>query len=71
MQETFIVTVQTEDGKCLIQEKTTGDYLDLCVALSRLSLASLRALKDSLESETQHGSGTTLSRSASSSPTEP
>ena len=37
MQETFIVTVTTEDGKCLIQEKTTGDYLDLSSHLSRLS----------------------------------
>ena len=35
MQETYIVTVTTEDGKCLIHEKITGNLVGLSYRLLR------------------------------------
>ena len=58
MQETYTVTVTTEDGRCLIQEKITGDYLHLCSLLSRLQSQFMSQFADSLESKIGHGSGT-------------
>ena len=70
MQETFIVSVQTEDGKCLIQKKITGDYSALSFVLWRLSHAYLHRSEDLKKSETLLGSGITQSASDSSSPTQ-
>lgn len=69
MQETYIVTVATEDGACLIQEKTTGSYSYLRSLL--LHLSSLRWLpyEDTQESETFPGFGIQSSASDSSLPT--
>ena len=69
MHETFIVTVMTEDGKCLIQGKITGGYLDLCSLLSQSSLALLSRPKAIQELKTLRGSIIFQSASAFSSPT--
>lgn len=37
MQKTYTVIVETEDGKCLIREKITGDLRSLYSLLSQLS----------------------------------
>ena len=71
MQETFIVTVTTEGGRCLIQEKITGDCLDLLSLLLRLSHVYSLALRDGIkELEMELGFGTGQSASDFSSPTD-
>ena len=57
MREIYTVTVQTADGKLLIQEKTTSDFSYLCYILAPLFNLSISQLKDSQKSETGLGSG--------------
>ncbi len=57
MQETYTVTVQTADGKCLIQKKITGDLHSLYSQLSVLSLAYTSVLEDLENSVTLPGFG--------------
>ena len=70
MPETFTVTVETEDGKCLIREKITGNYFSLYSQLSVLFRRFFLVLKDIQKSEIEPGSGTPLSAGRFSSPTE-
>ena len=58
MHETFIVTVQIADGRCLIQEKITGSLQDLSLLLSQLSHVFTSVSKDSSKLETLLGRGT-------------
>ena len=69
MQETFIVTVQTEDGRWSTQEKINGDWLTLSFLLSQLSQRFLLHSKVSQRLETLPGSGIGQSVPDSSSPT--
>lgn len=67
MHETFIVTVQTEDGRCLIQEKmpiTSFGSLPALVQFYQLCISQSEALEKCV---TGPGSGTTQSASDSSS----
>ena len=57
MQETYILTVKTEDGKLLTQEKITGGLSDLYWVLLQLSNQLALALGASEKSETGRGSG--------------
>jgi len=57
MQETFIVTVQTEGGKFLIHEKITGDYYSLFYLLSQLSNRFMSHLEEISDLETGPGHG--------------
>ena len=57
MQETFTVTVTTEDGKCLKLERTTGDWLSLSLLLSQLSNLFRFHYEVGLRSEIEPGSG--------------
>lgn len=61
MQETYILTVKTADGVCLIQDRITGDLRDLSSLLSFSSRVLSQALEDTEKSKTQRGSGTTPS----------
>ena len=70
MQETFIVTVQTEDGKCLIQKKIIGIYSDSLSLLSQLFHLLSQVREDSYASGIGPGSGTGRSVSEPSLPTE-
>ena len=70
MQETFTVTVTTEDGKCLIQRKIIGTYSSLCSELSLLSGLFEHLWLVTQESEIGPGSGTGQSASDSSLPTQ-
>ena len=70
MQETFIVTVATAVGKCLIHEKITGTYSDLYFLLARLSNRYWSQSEVHLKSKTGLGHGITQSASEPSSPTE-
>ena len=70
MQETFIVTVATAGGKCLIHEKITGNYSDLYFLLARLSNRYFSRSEDSPRLEIGPGSGICQSASDTSSCTE-
>lgn len=70
MQKTYILTVTTEDGKCLIQETITGTLSSLRSLLLHLSSRLVSRLEDSEESEISPGSGTLSSAWVSSSPTD-
>ena len=70
MQNSYIVTVTTEDGKLLIQEKITCGSEDLYWQLSQLFNRLFYQYGGSLKLETGLGSGTFQFVSGSSSPTE-
>lgn len=70
MQETFILTVQTEDGRWSMEQRITCDWLGSALQLSHVSSLFRQALEDSLKSETLPGSGTGPSALGSSSHTE-
>ena len=57
MQETFLVTAQTEDGKLLKQKEITGTYADIYSRVCSLLHAWWSLFEDSQKSETGHGSG--------------
>ena len=69
MQETFIVTVTTEDGKLLTQHKINGNLRTLSWQLFQLSLLYRSQYEDLARYEMWPGSGTGPSASDSSSPT--
>ena len=58
MPETYIVTVKTGDGKCLIQRKITGNVFSLSYHLSQLANHLVSPSADTEKSETSLGSGT-------------
>ena len=70
MQETFIVTVKTVGGKCLIHEKITGNYSDLYFLLARLSNRYFSRSEDLSKSEIGPGFGISPFVGATSSCTE-
>ena len=70
MPEIYTVSVQTADGKCLIQEKITCDSDSLYWELSQLFSRLWYQYGGSLKSETLPGSGIGPSVPDSSSPTE-
>lgn len=57
MRETFIVSVQTEDGKWSIQQRITCDLSISSLVLSRFYHACGLALEDVTKFETGLGSG--------------
>lgn len=69
MQETFIVSVQTEDGKLLIQQKIKQDCYGLLSLLLQRYLVYGFHSKDIQRLEIALGSGTGRSVSVSSLPT--
>jgi len=70
MQETYILTVQTEDGKWLCRRKITGDLRDLSSLLSRWSSVLAFQSEGFFGAGILPGSGTGPSASDSSSPTD-
>ena len=70
MQETFILTVKTADGKCLMEYRITGNYYSLYSLLPVLCNRFTYLLEDSVLKETGHGSGIFPFASASQSPME-
>ena len=71
MQETFIVSVKTEGGKLLMDQKISGKYQLLWFFHSPCFNLLLSALEDFEKSMIQHGSGTPSSVLPSPSPMEP
>lgn len=67
MQETFIVSVQTEDGRCLILEKIIGSSAYSLYILSQLFslLASVSEASEKYQISLGHGIGPSVSDSLS------
>ena len=66
MQETFIVTVKTDDGKCFLVRRIFGDSFTLYSLLLQLSNVLESHLEVTQKLKTSLGSGTGQSASDSS-----